>query len=149
MKNLFIIFLIVFTGMQLSAQKPDRITGIWWTDEKTSKIEIKKEANGSYSGTILYLIPERYENGQPPKDKKNPDPALSERTMLGLTILTELQYDRKSNEWTKGRIYDPKSGKTYDCFVWMKDNNDVLFMKGYVVGIRWLGRSTEWTRTTL
>ena len=104
MKNLFIIFLIVFTGMQLSAQKPDRITGIWWNDEKTSKIEIKKEANGSYSGTILYLIPERYENGQPPKDKKNPDPALSERTMLGLTIFFFIHYDGISYEFLNGVI---------------------------------------------
>lgn len=149
MKNLFVVFVFVFTGIQLFAQKQDRITGTWWNDEKTSKIEVKKEADGTYSGTIRYLIPERYENGQPPKDEKNPDPALHSRSMLGLTILTGLQYDPKSDEWAKGRIYDPKSGKTYDCYVWMKDSSDVLFMKGYVVGIRWLGRSTEWTRTTL
>ena len=63
--------------------------------------------------------------------------------------MTGLRYDTSANEWNGGRIYDPQSGKTYDCYVWMEDRNDMLFMKGYVVGIRWLGKSTEWTRTTL
>lgn len=148
MKHLFIV-IFVFTGIQLFAQKPERITGLWWNDEKTSKIEVKKSNDGSYSGTIIYMIPEKYENGQPPKDDENPDPALRERSVLGLTILTGLRYNKEKNEWSGGRIYDPKSGKTYDCYVWMKDSDDLLYMKGYVVGIRWLGRSTEWTRATL
>ncbi|HBL74425.1 MAG: hypothetical protein A2W90_20090 [Bacteroidetes bacterium GWF2_42_66] len=149
MKNLIVIFLFVFTAMQLFAQKSERITGIWWNDEKTSKLEVKKEANGSYSATIVYIIPEKYENGMPQKDTENPDPKLRDRSRLGLTIMTGLRYDTSANEWNGGRIYDPQSGKTYDCYVWMEDRNDMLFMKGYVVGIRWLGKSTEWTRTTL
>lgn len=95
------------------------------------------------------MIPEKYENGAPPKDDENPDPALRERSILGLTIMSGLRYDAGENEWNGGRIYDPKSGKTYDCYVWMEDREDMLFMKGYVVGIRWLGKSTEWTRTSL
>ena len=149
MKNLIVIFLFVFTAVQVFAQKPERITGIWWNDEKTSKIEVKKEANGSYSATIVFIIPEKYENGQPPKDIENPDPELRDRSRLGLTIMTGLRYDAGENEWNGGRIYDPNSGKTYDCYVWMEDRDDMLFMKGYVVGIRWLGKSTEWTRTAL
>ncbi len=149
MKNLIVIFLFIFTAMQLFAQKSERITGIWWNDEKTSKLEVKKEANGTYSATIVYIIPEKYENGQPQKDTENPDPKLRDRSRLGLIIMSGLRYDAKSNEWNGGRIYDPQSGKTYDCYIWMEDRNDMLFMKGYVVGIRWLGKSTEWTRTTL
>ena len=47
-----------------------------------------------------------------------------------------------------GTIYDPKSGKTYDCYAWM-ESDDVLQLKGYVVGIKWLGKKTAWSRTSL
>lgn len=149
MKKFVIILMFVFIGTQLFAQKSERITGVWWNDEKTSKLEVKKDANGLYTATIVYIIPEKYENGEPPKDDENPDPKLRDRSELGLTIMTGLKYDAGENEWSGGRIYDPKSGKTYDCYVWMEESNDVLNMKGYVVGIRWLGRSTVWTRTTM
>ena len=130
------------------AQKSQTITGVYWNDEKTSKIEVKED-NGKYIGTIVYMIPEKYENGQPPKDDDNPNPELRDRPLIGLQILSGLGFDEKEGEWTGGRIYDPKSGKTYDCFAWFEDDPDVLYLKGYVVGIRWLGKSTEWTRTSL
>jgi len=149
MKKLIILFLLAFTGMQLSAQKAERITGMWWNAKKTAKIEIKKEANGSFSGTIVYLVPEKYKSGVPPKDDKNPDPKLCERSVLGLTVLSELRYDAGKKEWDNGRIYDPRSGKTYKCYVWMEDRDDMLFIKGYAVGIRWMGKLTEWTRPLL
>ncbi len=148
MKHLLAFFVLIFAGLQVLAQS-DRITGIWWNDEKTSKIEVKKDDKGVYSATIVYMIPEKYKNGQPPKDNENPDTSLRNRSILGLQIMTGLRYDSKEKEWTGGKIYDPKSGKTYDCYVWMETSNDELHMKGYVVGIRWLGRSTVWTRTSL
>jgi len=43
-------------------------------------------------------------------------------------------------------VADPKSGNTYDCYAWM-ESNDLLKLKGFVAGIRWLGRSSEWYRT--
>jgi uncharacterized protein (DUF2147 family) len=149
MKNLLITFLFVFATVHVFAQEADRITGIWWNEEKTSKIEVKREVNGSYSATIVYLVPEKYKNGAPPKDDKNLNPYLRDRSILGLLFLTGLRYDAGEDEWVGGHNYDPESGKTYDCYVWMEDCNDILFIKNYVAGIRWLGRSTEWTRTTL
>ncbi|WP_430974498.1 DUF2147 domain-containing protein [Sunxiuqinia rutila] len=145
-----ILFLLLF-GLGLntvSAQKASDITGIWWNDEKTSKIEVVEE-NGVFTGTIVYMIPEKYDNGQPPKDDENPDPALRNRSIVGLQILNSLTYDTSDKEWQGGRIYDPKSGKTYDCYAWFKNDSNTLYLKGYVVGIRWLGKSTEWTRTKL
>lgn len=146
MKNFLILFLFVFIATQVSAQK-DRVIGIWWNDEKTSKLEVKEE-NGVFSATIVYMIPEKYENGEEPKDDENPDPKLRDRSLIGLKLMDGLKYNADKNEWAGGTIYDPKSGKTYDCYVWM-ESDDLLKMKGYVVGIRWLGKSTEWTRTTL
>ena len=148
MKKILILFALSLWLEASFAQNAQSITGVWWNDEKTSKIEVVEE-NGVFSGTIVYMIPEKYENGLPPLDDENPDPALRTRPVVGLKILSGLKYNAKDKEWEKGRIYDPKSGKTYDCYGWFEDDTDKLFLKGYVVGIKWLGRSTEWTRTSL
>lgn len=147
MKKLIVLFLLGMYAFAGFAQEADKIAGIWWNDEKTSKIEVKK-VDGKYIGTIVYMIPEKYENGLPPKDDENPDPALRERSIVGLQILAGFEYDSKKKEWKNGTIYDPKSGNTYDCYAWM-DSDDVLNLKGFVAGIRLLGRSSEWYKTTL
>lgn len=147
MKKLLILFFLGIYALSSYAQEADKILGIWWNDEKTTKIQVEKK-DGKYIGTIVYMIPEKYENGQPPKDDENPDPALKERSIVGLQILSGFIYSADKKEWNTGRIYDPKSGKTYDCYGWL-ESNDLLKLKGYVAGMRWLGRSSEWYRTEL
>jgi len=61
--------------------------------------------------------------------------------------LSSFEYDAKDKEWQNGSIYDPKSGKTYDCYMWFEGNNyNTLYIKGFVMGIRFLGRETQWTK---
>ncbi len=147
MKKLVILLFLGVYAMAGFAQQADKILGIWWNEEKTSKIEIKK-VDGKYVGTIVYMIPEKYEDGQPPKDKENPEESLRNRSLVGLQILSGLEYEADDKEWDDGTIYDPKSGKTYDCYVWL-ESDDLLKLKGYVAGIKWMGRSSEWYKTTL
>ena len=147
MKKLLILFALGLWLNSVSAQKASDISGVWWNAEKTSKIEVV-ENNGEFIGTVVYIIPEKYENGQPPLDTENPDPSLRSRSRLGLQILHGLKFNLKEKEWDGGRIYDPKSGKTYDCYAWFEDDPNKLYLKGYVVGIKWLGRSTEWTKAS-
>lgn len=147
MKKLVILFFLGVYAMAGFAQEADKIVGIWWNEEKTSKIEVEKK-DGLYIGTIVYMIPEKYENGQPPKDDENPDESLQSRSIVGIQILSKLEYNAEDKEWKDGSIYDPKSGKTYDCYAWF-ENDDVLNLKGFVAGIRWMGKSSEWYRTKL
>jgi uncharacterized protein (DUF2147 family) len=147
MKKLTILLLIGFYAVTSYAQNADKIVGIWWNSEKTSKIQVEKK-DGKYIGSVVYIIPEKYENGQPPKDEKNPDPALRSRSKIGIVILQGFVYNTKENNWENGRIYDPNNGKTYDCYAWL-ETNDLLKLKGFIMGMRWLGRSSEWHRTTL
>lgn len=147
MKKLVVLIFLGLYAFASVAQEADKILGIWWNDEKTTKIEVKKVA-GKYIGTIVYMIPEKYENGQPPKDDKNPDEQLQNRSLIGLQILNGFVYDAKKKEWKEGTIYDPKSGNTYDCYAWL-ENDELLKLKGFVAGIRWLGRSSEWYKTSL
>ncbi len=121
---------------------------VWWNDEKSSKIEVV-EKDGQFIGTIVYVIPEKYENGEEPKDSNNPDENLQSRSLIGVEILRGLTFDESGKQWEDGSIYDPVSGKTYDCFAWFEKSDDTLFLKGYIGGVKWLGRSTTWTRTAL
>lgn len=141
-----VLFLALLIG-QAFAQDAQKIAGIWWNAEKTSKIEVKEE-NGKFYGTVIFIIPEKYVNGQPEKDDKNPDVKLRSRSRLGLQILSGIKYNASDKEWQDGRIYDPSSGKTYDCFAWFEKDPNILNIKGYVVGIKWLGKSTTWTKET-
>ncbi|MCK3683642.1 DUF2147 domain-containing protein [Maribellus sp. YY47] len=147
MKKLIILFFLAIYGLAGFAQEADKIVGIWWNEEKTSKIEIEKK-DGKFIGTIVYMIPEKYVNGEAPKDDKNPEEKLRERPLVGVHILDGFVYNSENKEWKEGKIYDPKSGKTYDCYAWF-ENNDLLKLKGFVAGIRWMGKSSEWYRTTL
>jgi uncharacterized protein (DUF2147 family) len=38
-------------------------------------------------------------------------------------------------------------GKTYDCYMWFEGNDfENLKIKGFVMGMRFLGRETNWKR---
>ena len=139
-----VLFLSLLIG-QAFAQEAQKIAGIWWNDTKTSKIEVKEE-NGKFIGTVIYINPEKYVKGEPEKDYNNPDDKLKTRSRLGLQILSGLKYNSADKEWQSGRIYDPDNGKTYDCYAWFDKDANTLNLKCYVVGIKWLGRSTAWTR---
>jgi uncharacterized protein (DUF2147 family) len=143
-KLLFTAIVILFVPVFLYAQA-SRIEGTWYNDDKTSKITIKKEINGKYEGKITWLD-EPNENGKPKVDDENPDPKLQNRPIMGLTIVENFRYDSHKKQWVGGRIYDPKNGKTYDCFAWFEEGDySKLYLKGYVAGIKALGRKTIWT----
>jgi uncharacterized protein (DUF2147 family) len=145
MKRILIFSLLVFFTVKVMAQNAQAIIGTWWNDKKTSKIEVK-EVDGKFIGTVIYITPEKYVNGEPEKDTNNPDPKLRSQSRLVIQILKELKYVAKNNNWQNGRIYDPDNGKTYDCYAWFDKDPNTLYLKGYVVGIKWLGRSTIWTK---
>ncbi|MCK4880074.1 MAG: DUF2147 domain-containing protein [Bacteroidales bacterium] len=144
-KYLFTAIAILFVPLFLHAQA-NKIEGTWYNDDKTSTIEITKGTDGKYLGKINWLD-EPNENGKPKIDDENPDPKLATRPIMGLAIVKNFEYDSKKKKWEEGSIYDPKNGKTYDCYAWFKDGNyNSLYLKGYVAGIKALGRKTIWTR---
>lgn len=147
MKRILLIVALIICSQSIFAQGADDITGIWWNAEKTSKIKVELK-DGKYIGTVVYIVPEKYVDGAPPIDDQNPDVSLRSRSRLNLQILNGLVYNANDREWAKGAIYDPASGKTYECFVWL-DGKETLQLKGFVAGIRMLGRKSAWTRTTL
>jgi uncharacterized protein (DUF2147 family) len=149
MKKIRILLLIVAAGLfataNVSAQdyKADDLLGIWLNEDKDAHVEIYK-VNDLYFGKVVWLkFPIDEETGKEKLDKENPDPALQSRPKLGIELLTNFEWD-EDNEWDEGDIYDPKSGKTYSCYIVMKEY-DLLKIRGYI-GISLIGKTTYWTR---
>jgi uncharacterized protein (DUF2147 family) len=144
-KYLFTAITLLFVPLFLHAQA-NRILGTWYNDDKTSTIDIIQGTDGRYMGKISWLD-EPNENGKPKIDDENPDPKLATRPIMGLVIVENFRYISKNERWEEGSIYDPKNGKTYACFAWFEEGDyNSLYIKGYVAGIKALGRKTIWTR---
>ncbi len=141
MKHLGLIALFIIGLFASVAAQENTIVGTWWNEDQTSHIRIFKATNGKYYGKIEYLKnePERL-------DKNNPDVSKQKEPLLGLMILKNFVYDAEKKQWNNGTIYDPDNEKTYDCFAWFGENTDLLFIKGYVLGMKFIGRETKWTR---
>lgn len=140
-KSALIVFSFFFAAQSFA--QTVNIEGYWFNQEKDAKIEIYKAKDTKYYGKIVWLK-NPTENGNQKLDSKNKDANLRSRPIMGLLILKGFEKD--DDIYDDGTIYDPKSGKTYDCKITPKDNN-TLSIRGYV-GISLLGRTTVWTRTT-
>lgn len=141
MKRISFILLfaaISFAGM---AQNKDAIIGKWINSSGEAHVDITKKGE-KYFGKIVWLKDPKDEKGNIKTDIKNPDESLRSKPIMGLEILRDFVFD--DGKWTDGKIYDPKSGKTYSCNMNMK-GNDILNMRGYI-GISLIGRSETWKR---
>lgn len=145
MKLALLILTMAFTPfLQVVSQdvEADDVLGVWLNEDKDAHINIYKE-DGKYFGKIVWLLnPNDEETGLPKTDDENPDEELQKKPVMGLVLLKDFEFDE--DEWDDGSIYDPKNGKTYDCYMRLEEP-DLLRIRGYI-GISLLGRTTYWTR---
>lgn len=141
MKYLSLILLLTVASITVSAQQADAILGKWVNSSGEAHIEIYKK-DAKYFGKIVWVKAPNDEKGNPKKDVKNPDANLRTRPILGMEMLRDFVFS--DGKWTDGKIYDPKSGKTYSCNMNLKSNGD-LSMRGYI-GISLIGRTEVWKK---
>ncbi|WP_342331473.1 DUF2147 domain-containing protein [Pedobacter sp. FW305-3-2-15-E-R2A2] len=139
----YISLLLLFTAISFSgfSQTSDAILGKWINSSGEAHIDISKKGD-KFFGKIVWLKAPKDEKGQPKLDVKNPEANLKTRPILGLEMLKDFVYD--DGKWVDGKIYDPKTGKTYSCNMNIKANGD-LNVRGYI-GISLIGRSDTWKR---
>ena len=140
-KSLFTLIGIIFLSVVSIQAQESNIVGTWLNEEGTSHIRIFKATNGKYYGKIVWLKedPERL-------DVNNPDESKRSIPLIDLIILRTFSYDSEDKQWNNGNIYDPKNGKTYSCYMWFEGSKDLLFIKGYILGMKFIGRETQWKR---
>ena len=141
MKKLVFLLLLLFVSTVSSSQS---ILGKWKSiDEETNKdesiIEIYQE-NGKFYGKIIQLLDPINKNAVcencKGKNKKKP--------INGLIIIDGLT--KNGNEWSGGKVLDPKNGKKYKCYITLKDKN-TMKLRGYI-GFSVFGRTAYWYRVT-
>lgn len=125
------------------------ITGSWRTiDDKTgaakSIITIEKTANGTYSGTIVKILPRA---GYTPKKYCVNCPApFTDKPIEGLNVLWGLVQD-SDGAYDNGKIIDPLSGKIYRAKATLGSEGKTLTVRGYI-GVSMFGRSQVWQRVS-
>jgi uncharacterized protein (DUF2147 family) len=111
------------------------IAGRWLTEEGNAIVTIG--ACGSATcGRITRLI--KGPPSGPPVDRNNPDAKLRGRPLEGLTILNG--FADAGSDW-RGRIYDPKSGKTYKSIL-KREADGSLKVQGCIA---FFCRTQRWT----
>lgn len=133
---------IVFFESAFATDPAPSIEGVWLSADETGWIKIEFGDNGP-EGSIAGSPDDAEKRRPSDKDELNPDPALRDRLLLGLTIMDGFTA-AGDGKWKNGRIYDPNSGKTYKCKLTLVDAN-TLELRGYI-GISWLGRTETWSR---
>ena len=145
-KGILSLVLMVLSSQVQAADEKD-ILGVWTTENSDSQVEISR-CEAGLCGRIIALKEPHYPAGdemagQTKVDRHNPDASQHKAPLIGLQILTGFKFDG-DDVWEDGQIYDPKSGKTYQCKITMVDKHN-LKVRGFI-GFALLGRTTEWTR---
>ena len=91
-----------------SAEAPE---GVWLVNGEAA-VQIF-DCSSLLCGRILWLQAPRDAQGQLKRDTRNPDPALRQRELCGLTVIRDLR-SAGPNHWDDGWFYYPDSGKTYN-----------------------------------
>ena len=125
-----------FTGSAHAAE--DDVFG-FWTEPGGSTIHVER------CGDAVCAVLAGISKSEPyTTDGENPDPALRTRPLCGLRI-GEGFHLQDAGKLEGGKLYDPKSGKTYQGSIEAKGNT--LKLRGYV-GAKIFGRTEIWSRAT-
>jgi uncharacterized protein (DUF2147 family) len=144
-KILFIVIVHLLLSVAVKAQiSEDWIVGIWTTGNGSARVKIEKIGSKYYGKTIWLKEPIDSKTSKPKLDKNNPDDALKNTPRLGLRIMKDFVHDG-NGVFSGGNVYDPEKGKNYCGKITVKDQN-TLSMRGYICGVKLLGKTDTWKR---
>jgi uncharacterized protein (DUF2147 family) len=141
MKTVLLLFML-FTSSLAIAQNPDEVIGKWQSAHGNGRIQIYKKGD-LYFGKIIWMNEPNDESGKPKVDINNPNKALQSQPILGLEVLRDFIY-KGDGLWMNGKMYDPKSGNTYNCQMSINEK-DKLNIRAFF-GLSILGRTEKWSR---
>lgn len=141
MKKYF-LYLIVFLFPMIFHAQHHKVIGKWKTiDDITGKaisiIEIFEK-----SGKIYGKVHDIFDAESKKRLCTNCTGEDKNKAILGMTVIKGLIKD--GEEYSSGKILDPKSGKEYKCYITLEDK-DKLKVRGFI-GISLFGRTQYWHR---
>jgi uncharacterized protein (DUF2147 family) len=139
---------VLLTATTAFCAGPGDVLGSWKTDGGDSRLEFFR-CGEKICAKIAWLKQPNYIDskdgpvGKTKVDRKNPDPALRKRPILGLQVMKGLTA-KGDKRWGNGACYDPETGKSYKCKMYLA-SSDRLELRGYI-GISLIGRNFVLTR---
>ena len=135
-------YLVLIHLLFTYSTQSNSIEGIWITKDditgrEKSEVLIYKNNGKLYGKIVNLLLPE--DKGKLCTKCKGENKNLP---IEGMIIVEGLKLNGKT--WEEGTILDPKSGKTYSCYINFDDDN-TLKVRGYI-GFSLLGRTQKWIR---
>lgn len=143
------LLLTMATGTLLSSNVwADDLSGTWQQiDDKTGAakaiIQIRQEADKSYSGTIVKVTPRP---GYQARELCQNCPApFTNQPILGMKILQGLKHIAGTGTYNHGRVIDPLAGKIYNAKIRLNSSKRRLTLRANL-GVSVLGRNQTWIR---
>ncbi len=129
--NLFVLFLCtgVISKGHNNLPPCEQVCGKWESTEKSIIVLVYMQDNKYLAKLVWY----KDTDGKPLDywtDIRNPDPALRNRKLLGMSVLNNLTYNASTNTWENGVIYDSKNGHTWTASAYI-DKSGQLSVRGY------------------
>ena len=124
----------------------DEVLGLWvdHRDDDKRKVAVWiDDCDGQLCGRIYWLKKPLSAGGRPKRDQHNPDAALRDRPLCGLTILSGFRRVKEST-WSAGHIYNPNDGRTFSSTINLERDGS-LRIRGFV-GFALFGKTVEWVR---
>lgn len=138
MKKILFTFLFIAVTISINSQT---IFGKWNSknDNGTvdSVLEIYKKDGKAFAKVVEIMNPDRKDALCVDCEGEHKD-----RPIMGLDILSGLE--KNEDEWSGGKIVDPRNGKTYMCYIKLVKPNK-LKLRGYI-GISLFGKTAYWER---
>ncbi len=129
--------LLVFQSAFVYAQNADDIIGTYHLPNKLD-VEIFK-VDGNYHGKIIAL--NGFRDGQK-VDLKNKDKSKRNDSLVGMVIITNLEFDSKKKKWVNGKMYGPAKGIDFNLKV-----NEVKEKEMEVVGSKYFfWKTMKWQK---
>lgn len=121
--------------------------GVWLMENGKAAVEFYRcePRTDRLCGRLLWGRPDQFPDGTT-RDRRNPDPKLKDRELCGAPVVWDLRWKGgtgETGEWGGGHVYDPTSGETYGARMEIQAP-DRLRVRGYILGIAWLGKSQTW-----
>ena len=168
MKKLFFIS-VLFLGLAAAAQTPAQnpFTGFWTTvDDKSNNLKsvaVVYEHDGKLYGRVIKTYADNKKNSKPEDmqendtiykklrhasylRRKNADGAETPLAYCGEFDFLWAMNSSDGGKTYDGKILNPTDGNIYDSVMKIKDGN--LVVRGYIGGIKLLGKSQTWLRVT-
>ena len=135
-----ILFTLLFIAVTVSINS-QTIFGKWNSRSDAgvvdSVLEVYQKNGKAYAKVVEILNPAR-------KEARCVDceGEFKDKPILGLDILSGLEKD--DDEWSGGKIVDPRNGNTYKCYIKLVKPNK-LKLRGYI-GVSLFGKTAYWER---